>query len=280
MARNEEENSAVSLFSFQDIITSITGIMFLVVLMLIIMLVNSSLPDDASEYDSEIKSNRKYLQDLQKELAQLQLNNAYLDEKLAALNLLSPEEYDARKQQLQQQIAISRQQLSLMEQRSHEQNQLIITLQTQLDQTHRSHQQIHHELAELNKDIELKENEKSQLQRQNKIREQLLKYTVQRHSGKSPLLLEVKNHSLKVLQLDRQQTVDLSSSSGMDETLQNLERFLLDKDPELYYFSAVFAPGAFQYAQTILSLLKKHQFERGIEILPNDRVSLWEEPEQ
>ena len=52
MARKSNNESAISLFSFQDIITSITGIMFLIVLLLLLVMFSSHLPNNSKESDS------------------------------------------------------------------------------------------------------------------------------------------------------------------------------------------------------------------------------------
>ena len=63
MARKEEEASAISLFSFQDIITSITGIMFLVVLLLVLILLTSHEPS-AQEVKTENEESKEMLEQL------------------------------------------------------------------------------------------------------------------------------------------------------------------------------------------------------------------------
>ena len=102
MPRRDDGNSAVSLFSFQDIITSITGIMFLVVLMLVLSLLSSHIPEKTSAQSRENARLRAEAAALQAAVNTLKLHNQDNDRQLAELRKLSPEELHRRLTVLQE----------------------------------------------------------------------------------------------------------------------------------------------------------------------------------
>ena len=104
MPRSNEDESPISLFSFQDIITSITGIMFLVVLLLVLIMLSSFEKNTSDPVAAETCRLTRELSELKKKLQSLQNNQTELAEQLAKLKKLTPAELAARKMELQQAI--------------------------------------------------------------------------------------------------------------------------------------------------------------------------------
>ena len=100
MARKSNGESAISLFSFQDIITSITGIMFLVVLLLMLMMITSRVPTGKNSRSSEsVKELQKELTELKNKLQELRDSQKNLDKEIDNLKKLSPEEIQKQKEE-------------------------------------------------------------------------------------------------------------------------------------------------------------------------------------
>ena len=105
MARRQDDESAISLFSFQDIITSLTGIMFLVVLLLVLIMLSSRKPAVAEvNADPQSRELQKQVEQLKKELSELQQERSLMDDELTELRKMTPEALEQRKEELHLQI--------------------------------------------------------------------------------------------------------------------------------------------------------------------------------
>ena len=276
MSRRDEETSAVSLFSFQDLITSITGIMFLVVLMLVLSLLNAHIPEKHFTPPQETAQLTAEAVQLQKTIAALQMHNQDNDRQLAELRKLSPEELPRRRNSLQEKLK------QIME-KLKQQDDSLQQIKTQSDRDEKNLAQLNeitNRLAESNLHQQKQLAELTlalqQLQRKQEQMKSLLKYTVDSSSGKIPVLLELGSDGIQLLDTSAMQKLDLRSNS-IENSMNNLQNQLSRFDPAQYYFSAAVKPGGFIYAGKVLSLLKKSGFERGVEIIPEDSTSLFQE---
>ena len=276
MSRRDEETSAVSLFSFQDLITSITGIMFLVVLMLVLSLLSAHIPDKLATPSEETARLTAEAAQLQKAAAALQMQNHANDRQLAELRKLSPEELTIRRKHLQEKLKNLLQELKqqadcLQQTRSNNlrAEKELAQLNAMAGNLAKSNLIQQKQLAELTQDLQ-------KLQHQQEQQKNLLKYTIDSSSGKTPILLELSSDGIQLLDTSAMQKLDLRSN-GIENSINNLQSQLGRFDPAQHYFSAAVKPGGFIYAEKVLALLKKSGFERGVEIIPEDSVSLFQE---
>jgi len=282
MARKEEEGSAISLFSFQDIITSITGIMFLVVLLLVIIMITSHLPSgDPARKKIDTTELQKELAELKAAIKAFEDNNSQVDSELEKLKKLSPAELAMRKQELQIQISKTQLEITDLETRlAQNTQQLNLTRENIRNAQLRKKAQddslmeLRQKIAELTRSLKDKQHAFRQ-------KERLVKYVISHHGSKSPLILELSKNGVRMLEISGSKVTDWRSKNGnMNQSLEKLKNYLRTADKNLYYFSVTVQPGAFAYANTVLTILKQAGFERGIEILPDDSKSIFEEPTQ
>ena len=269
--RNEEE--AVSLFSFQDIITSITGIMFLIVLLLILIMISSHLPSGISN-TTDSSALQSQLEALKKRAAALQNSQDFLSRELDKLRSLSPEEAAQKRRKLLESIhEIQQKNLSM----AHE-NQIIeqenISLQNQLNELLQTNTRQQADIERLNAEQLRLQHTLRQQQQKLHDREKLIKYTIERPGSRSPILLELGKNGIQLLKLDDHSRYDLRHPSDPALSFAKFKDFIGTHDPALYYFTVAVQPGGFQYAAQLLTLLKQHHFQRGIEILPDDDTTL------
>ena len=278
MSRKEEESSAISLFSFQDIITSITGIMFLVVLLLVIIMITSHLPSGDPQKDKiDSTALQQELAELKKAIKAIQDNNLQIDAELDKLKKLSPAELAKRKQQLQIQINKTQQEITDLETRlAQDTRQLELTKDNILNAQLRTKAQddsimeLQQKLAQLTRSLQAKKHALRQ-------KERLIRYVISHHGNKTPLLLEMSKKGLRMLDVSSGTITDWRTDGSMDQSLNKLRSFLQTSSGSMYYFSVAVQPGAFAYADKVLQMLKTAGFERGIEILPDDNKSILEE---
>ena len=103
----KDDSPAISLFSFQDIITSITGIMFLVVILLVIFLFESK-PKKADADPETVKMQKSIyaeIVELEKILADFRKQEEEQKKLLAELQKMSPETIEKRKKELEKRIS-------------------------------------------------------------------------------------------------------------------------------------------------------------------------------
>ena len=281
----KDDSPPVSLFSFQDIITSITGIMFLVVLLLALVILDSSILNSADrettspepqpdlvELKKKISALQQLLKDARKEIQtiSMQMENAIslppekLDEQLA----LEQEKNSNLKQHLREMERIRRSLRETNRDLKKESLRLAEELRKQDDQISRQKTELANEQQELEK-------LKKQLERQKK----LISYSVDSDFPKKLLIVEctpdgirVKNTATGEIRsfVDKN---DLTYASSITKFLA----WMKTRNRQTEYFSLVITPGAFGYVNTLDQELVSAGFSRGREILPSDDSRIFEE---
>lgn len=279
MARKGSEGSAISLFSFQDIITSITGIMFLVVLLLVLMMITSKVPTakDNNKSNENVKELQKELAELKNKLQALRDSQKKIDKEIDDLKKLSPEEIRKRKLELQKILQVDQVKLDTLTSSLKLKEDQYKQLQTELQDldksvTHRKKliEDLKKQLEELNKVIKAKETNRQQ-------RTRVMKYVVHSNSAKQPVLAELDKDGIRFMILDDKKVIDLRRPDRAMESLSLMAMELQKLDPSRIYFSIAVKPGGFKYVIQLLEIMKNNNFERGTEILPDDDSSIFEE---
>ena len=279
MARKGSEGSAISLFSFQDIITSITGIMFLVVLLLVLMMITSKVPTakDNNKSNENVKELQKELAELKNKLQALRDSQKKIDKEIDDLKKLSPEEIRKRKLELQKILQVDQVKLDTLTSSLKLKEDQYKQLQTELQDldksvTHRKKliEDLKKQFEELNKVIKAKETNRQQ-------RTRVMKYVVHSNSAKQPVLAELDKDGIRFMILDDKKVIDLRRPDRAMESLSLMAMELQKLDPSRIYFSIAVKPGGFKYVIQLLEIMKNNNFERGTEILPDDDSSIFEE---
>lgn len=278
MARKQNDESAISLFSFQDIITSLTGIMFLVVLLLVlVMLTNKKPTAEEVVVDPQSQQLQQQIQQLKAELAALQQDRSTLDEELEKLRQLSPEVLEARKNELYEQLQQTRQAITQEKETLTRNQQQLQAWQQLLADTQ---QELQKQLQKKDEQLKKQKKVQKQIQKQkekNQQQSKVMAYTIERDSFKSPLLMEVSAAGIQLLIVDSQAYHDFRKPDNFEKSLSDAYAFLSTLSSSSYYLTVVVKPEAFEYSSKIRYELKQKGFSRGMEIMPDNVTSIFEE---
>ena len=263
MARRNAEDSPISLFSFQDIITSITGIMFMTVLLLVLIMLTSHYKEQNDPVRQESTRLEQELESLKKKLQALTANRSEMAGKLSELRKLTPAELDRKKRELQSLLQQNTMEMKKLEQQLQQQQTILKNMQNELEilqQQLALQQEKSQQLPDkLKKTVaEIKELEQK-LQQQKK----LMQFTIQSSSSKTPILMELSKSGIQLLNPDTQERHEFRiPDKGFTESMARLEKFLSQLPPEQYYFSITVKPEAFRNAAMVSALLQKNLFDR------------------
>ena len=279
-----DDSPPVSLFSFQDIITSITGIMFLVVLLLALVILDSSIlnsasennttppPADPAELRNKIASLRKRLQDSRKEMQTLSLQM----DPLLSLPL----------EQAEQELALQQERRTALKQQLAETERILRPLQKQNQTLERESRR----LLDSNRDLDAQirkrttelaaartelEEQKSRLEK----RKKLISYSIDSDFPKKLLIVECNSDGIRVKNtatgelksfIDKN---DLTYASSISAFL----KWAKTRNRQTEYFSLVITPDAFGYVNNLDHALVAEGVSRGREILPSGDSRILEE---
>ena len=276
MFKNNE--APVSLFSFQDIITTLTGIMllFLLVMALIMIQVNSELQKTSPVYgqlqqvrkenealtadiqrtEEEIAALRKRERELQKrDDAQLKLDKFYLETQLKELK----RELDDLKGKL----------------KNLQQKKIVQTKRRQeLDRNNRELEQKKKELVTVKDRIEKEKDKSKNLTRKIDEKRRAITITTGGDTNKKPLILECSGNSVRVIPHDRGKMHTFRCETPviadmLDETIKFVRRFPAGEN----YYVLLVKPSAASYMNYFLRKLSTAipKLEYGMEpVLENE----------
>lgn len=265
---SKKDNSpAISFFSFQDIITSITGIMFLVVMMLVLMILqqpSSTAKQVKKQVTENVKKLEKEIRELKKDLAEL----ARLDEKrkkrLAELEKLNMEKLPAIKKELVSKLEAAD---ALLLQMDGDEKEFLL----KTDKAAKEKEKFLVDLEELNKknkqDTVQINDLKDMLLKQKKLiakYKNVMQFVWDKSNPKRPLLVECSKKSMILSSLDGK--VNRKEFQSYAQCMQYCKSF----SPSDTYFILLIKPSAFSYAETFSYELQKNGFERGREVVPDE----------
>ena len=282
MSRRTDNSPAISFFSFQDIITSVTGIMFLVVLILILMLLMRQKPTSPQEQE-EIRGNEELKQELarlQEELGETASGVAQIQARLQELVKLNLAESEAR-------LALLNTDLKKLR----NENQLI---KVKIDQTEESLKQvasaqedIRQQIVQAKEELDSKSPKEALLSQkiqdtENQLQsiKKTVRFTWQRNFSKKPLLVECGADHIRMGTSNAE--IPLASFNGNSpETIMNgLLRRLTQYPASDHYILLLVKPAAFVYAEELSERLRLKGYERGREVLPNDTLQIFRGDQQ
>ena len=280
MPRRKDNSPAISFFSFQDIITSVTGIMFLVVLILILMLLMRKSPDPAEQAEiSQTKALQEELSALQQNLAALEESSKQEEKRLEELSRMNPEEIPGR-------LASLNAMLRALEARNREAREKLAESRTLLEAVREDNATLKKSVGDMRTEVREKTTEARELsekvvelRKKAKNVKRTMRFTWNRHSSKTPYLVECGGSAIS-LGISEEENARFTVTSDGQEPTELVARFL-DKiegfDKAGCYFLLLVKPSAFVYAEELSGLLRRKGFERGREILPGDDVEVFKQ---
>lgn len=278
MGKRNRYSSPISLFSFQDIITSLTGIMFLIVLLMTLIIITrelkkpqladtpAALPVAISEHRTRAETLRM-LREITAQLEQRRQQLRELTARLDQLNELDPAALEQRLLQQEQAVAALEQQLAAAE----------LQLAANQEQIAAMEQLAQNQLTELNalppriKEAQQRLSQLSQqlqqLQQQQKILEQLKKILVkQPHAAKLPIIVECREASALILDVQsakpqQQAMPPENAAAGVEQLARQLNRF----DPDKHYLVLLITRESYYYIHELIAAVTQSGFEHGWE---------------
>ncbi len=270
----KDNTPAISFFSFQDIITSVTGIMFLVVMILVLMVLRSptnAIRQREVNVSKEIRELEKPLQELRRALAALSGRTQAERKRLEELEKLKLESLPGLKSSLIAKLNAADTEIRLLQEETKRLRPLLKqeedtakTLRTRLAEGRNASTVLESEVRELDRRIA----EEQQLR---KKMEKVLQFVWDRQNTRNPVLLVCGGTEISVHMLrgGKEQIV-------FDETAKCLE-WCKSQDRDEVYFILLIKPSAFRYAEVFSQALLGAGFQRGREVLPDDKTVIFGE---
>ena len=272
---SKKDNSpAISFFSFQDIITSITGIMFLVVMMLVLMILNQSSPADreAKAVKGDLRQLNLELQELKESFEQYRRKTARSQKRAAELAALKEKDLPELKKTLT--LALQSADAEIKQLADEEKEQLLI-LQKEQENSKKNIAETERIAAENSKQQQTVRQLSETLERQEKQHQQyvrILQLAWQKSSSKQPVFLECSANSI------RSGTLDGSSPVQEFRSVDECLNWCRTQPAGGVCFVLLIKPSAFSYAEKLSRQLQKAGYERGREVIPDESPLLGQQP--
>lgn len=259
MKRRGRHGAAMSLFAFQDVMASVIGILFLVVLLMSLDIVNQQAP--AASMETVTTDAHRELQDtlgdLTQQLEQLQKQARQLvhDKNLAA----SGEDH------LLEELATLRQTLAKIRRSITEHQEQLVTsaskgaeqkqqYQDKLQQLQDAQQQ----LAQLNEQLRLAEDRPP------------MTYILDQADPMQPWLVELTDRTIRVASADGPTIVLEFRADEFATRKQQLIDWAKSQNRVTHYFVIMKKPSALQYGYEIEKAIKAINFDIGKDLIPED----------
>lgn len=259
--RRDTCSMASSLFAFQDVMASLIGVLFFIVLFMSLDIVERQIP--AAQAGEGAASPQDPLAALKEKLSQLEAEKRALEEQIAG----TTEQLNVVSSQSDQELAESIQKL-------HGRMQYVIE-KTRGAGTALAEQE--KALAQSRKEIQTRRARLEQLDREiEKLQAQVraagnvprVAYVIDRPPGLEPWLVEVSGGSIRIAPKDGSSSV-MSFAAGSDKN--RTDQFLSwakSLDASKYYFVILMKPSGCEQAMSLLQILKKAGYKCGSDLLP------------
>lgn len=259
---------SVSFFSFQDIITSITGIMFLVVIMLVLMVLqqNPVVSQKSKVLQKELDAQKKELEKIQTLIADLDRQDAVQKANIEKLKKIRVETLPGLKDEWIRKLKkIDNETIELkdLEERMLREQKELAVQKNENEILLRKNKTIYEDSGREIDDLdnEIKYQEKIYRKHKN-----LIRFVWKKNTHKQLVLLECSKTEIILSSLNNK--VKRRSFTNMNECMSFCRSF----SPDDTYFVLMLKPSSFPYGERFSRELQKAGFERGREILPSDDI--------
>ncbi len=279
MSRAKDE-LAISFFSFQDIITTITGIMFLIIFMLCITM---SQMDEKSQSAQEEVVDLKELEKIEiqaldqakKSWLEIKDSCMQIDESMSNYLKMSDDELQRKRNEL--------------EEKCKELEKVLNSLTTQkadiLPQLQKMQQQflalcaeitlLQKKVIEADATIEQMKNEITTLETELKKKKKTIQITVERTETKQPLLVVCSAKEVTLINAQKEAEHFPITTENADVIARLIQEKISQKGSPLQLYALVMVkPSAFHYFGKLNSILVYTRYELGVEILPDENMEV------
>ena len=259
---SKKDNSpAISFFSFQDIITSITGIMFLVVMMLVLMLLNrpgSSSPEE-KQLQGDLRQLKRELKDMEdivrrKKPANTPLLQHIPDEKLPEMKRSLLAAMQAGEAEIKKN---SKAEISIIDLLEQEKNLTEKAVAEKL--------RIDKENELLQQQIRMMEQALAKMEKQQKSFYNIFRQSWSQYTSKKPLFLECSGKGIIA------GTPNEPEKLRQFQDIQDCIAWCRASSPNDICFILLIKPSAFNYAERLSRELQHAGYERGREVVPDEK---------
>lgn len=270
----KDNTPAISFFSFQDIITSVTGIMFLVVMILVLMILrtpSNTIRQKEMNVAKELRELEKPLQELRRALAALNSRTQADRKRLEELKKLRLEELPALKASLIEKLNAADAEIRLRQEETkhfrtmrRQEEDKARTLRKKLSDDKTACTSLEKEIRDLAQLI-------AEQQKVRKKMEKVLQFVWDRQNSRNPILLVCGETEISANMLSgkKEQVV-------FNDYAKCLE-WCRTQDRNDVYFILLIKPSAFTYAERFSIELQDAGFQRGREVLPDDKTVIFGE---
>ncbi|HRU05309.1 MAG TPA: hypothetical protein P5137_05990 [Candidatus Brocadiia bacterium] len=257
-SRRGGDSAPLSLFSFQDIITTVSGIMLLVMLMLALEVVARPAGKPAPAALPKAATSAEEVERLRQEIAQARREV----EQAAKLNL---DDAPAKVARLEQEMAKTRERTAQLNAAAEASRQRAEAAARAAAQARQEEERLKAELEGLRKRLDEQE-------AQNRVH-----YTFARETNKTPVLVECSASGIAVRVAGKTpQVVSFvdASSPHYQSSLRRFQAWARGRSPAREAFIVLVKPSAAGYAQEVIDALKQSGFDVGHEPLEEDRTAI------
>ena len=275
-----DNTPSISFFSFQDIITSITGIMFLVVMILVLLVVTRERPHPSSQ-DAQKQALKQKLEQLQKQADERQRQLETLTKRLDELKKLDVTSLPQKKEDLIQQLQSIQKRIQDEEERQKQ-------LQKQLEENAEKKTQEQQNLDKISQDqdeaqrlVESLETQKLEEEKKLAKNSRMIRFIWKSSIIKKPLLIACSENDIKVFELNASKPLkQFHHSSQANLCGEFLQWVTTQYKASDIYLVLLAKPSSFEYIEHLAFQLGNANFDRGREILQEDMEleSLGDEP--
>ena len=270
MARKDNSPS-ISFFSFQDIITSITGIMFLVVMILVLLIVTRQKRSSQNNpMDSQMQELKKQIVELQTQIEKQAKLQETIRNRLEELKQLDVTTLPQRKEELILQL---QEITKSMEEEKQEQEALqkqIESYKTEIEK-YRKSIEFEEEIKAKNDDLiatmkNTKENAEKLLAKNSKM----VRFVWKSSITQKPLLVLCAEGKIEVSELNATAPLAEFKNTSQAKLCADFLKWTSSLSPKDTYIVLLAKPSSFEYVEYIAAKLGDNGFKRGREIFPED----------
>lgn len=257
MKRRRKHDSPISLLAFQDIITSVTGILILLTLFVTLSLITRQLCPPSVQSVAAAEDVTDVLDDVHREIEMLQSHVNMRHEELAELASLSPTATERELHDLREYVARIRSQIS--------------ALQAKVNSATARRKEWESRKARTSEDEEILEQMQRELERlREKCRElrsqDRLIYNPQQGSGKTAWLVDIGSKKLVAARAERTESPHKFGSA------REFLKWAMTRDPNQEYFVLLLRPSGIDSYEMVSSALREAHYDLGIDLIGEDQT--------
>lgn len=272
----KDNSPAISLFAFQDIITSLTGILFLIVLLLVIFMLEMRPKEEENNLRAkiDIPAVKAQIAKLKSDLDELKKQETLIQEAIQDYQALDLETISDRIDSVKKEIVQKIQQVD---------NQKI-NIESKVEYNKELLEQIkrlHEKLVLAKSSSENFKNSLKKLQAEKldylekiRVAKNAVKISFENTSNLTPILVECSANGIKVLDYKTNKIFNLELPNGdLESRKKAFYDWLTTRNSSLEYYTIIIKPESFEYAE-VINNLGNLNLKRGLEFLPQNDISI------